>query len=201
MKSKISHDSKQSVKKLSSHFAAATISASFLLIASSCVNNKGQGTAADYGPFDANGNYIEEWADNPKYSNSRSRPPAPSDVDTGMVAAHETPLPTAMPTASLRTTPPSRPPSASTMPKVSTASRTSTSAKPKTTVVKTTTKPKVTATKPKPKAPTTTRVVVKKGDTLYELALRHKTSVSAIQKANGLRSSVLQIGKSLVIPK
>jgi membrane-bound lytic murein transglycosylase D len=42
---------------------------------------------------------------------------------------------------------------------------------------------------------------VKKGDTLYALALRHNTSVSAIQKANGIKGSNLTIGKSLTIPR
>jgi len=41
---------------------------------------------------------------------------------------------------------------------------------------------------------------VKKGDTLYGLSRRYGTSVSAIQRANGLRSSTIGIGKKLRIP-
>lgn len=75
--------------------------------------------------------------------------------------------------------------------------------KPEPKVVKTTSKPKTksktVASKPRPSS--STRVVVKKGDTLYALALRHNTSVSAIQKANGIKGSNLTIGKSLTIPR
>jgi N-acetylmuramoyl-L-alanine amidase len=42
--------------------------------------------------------------------------------------------------------------------------------------------------------------VVKKGDTLYGLSRRYGTSVSAIQRANGLRGSTIGIGKKLRIP-
>jgi LysM repeat protein len=78
-----------------------------------------------------------------------------------------------------------------------------TKSKPEPAVVKTTSKPKTksktVASKPRPSS--STRVVVKKGDTLYALALRHNTSVSAIQKANGIKGSNLTVGKSLTIPR
>lgn len=78
-----------------------------------------------------------------------------------------------------------------------------TKSKPGPVVVKATSKPKTksktVASKPRPSS--STRVVVKKGDTLYALALRHNTSVSAIQKANGIKGSNLTIGKSLTIPR
>jgi N-acetylmuramoyl-L-alanine amidase len=41
---------------------------------------------------------------------------------------------------------------------------------------------------------------VRKGDTLYALSRRYGTSVSAIQRANGLRNSTIGIGKKLRIP-
>jgi N-acetylmuramoyl-L-alanine amidase len=44
-------------------------------------------------------------------------------------------------------------------------------------------------------------VVVKKGDTLSGLAARYGSSVSTIQKANGMRDTKLAIGRSLVIPR
>ena len=97
-----------------------------------------------------------------------------------------------------------------------TRSVSSSTPKPRTTVSSSTPKPKpktsVASTKPKPKPkpkpvavkPKTspsTRVTIKKGDTLYGLASRYKTSVSAIQKANGISGSNLTIGKTLTIPR
>lgn len=41
---------------------------------------------------------------------------------------------------------------------------------------------------------------VRRGDTLYGLSRRYKTTVSAIQRANGLRGTVISIGKRLRIP-
>lgn len=41
---------------------------------------------------------------------------------------------------------------------------------------------------------------VKRGDTLYGLSRRYKTSVSSIQRANGLSGSMIGIGKKLKIP-
>jgi LysM repeat protein len=209
--------SDQSAENASSHFFAGSLSAAILFLFSSCVDNNSR-TAYDYGPFDENGNYVEEWADNPKYSKERNIPPAISDLDSGMVAAHETPLPSTTPSPPSVTPPPPRPPipsqqssssrtastskpKATVKPKATASTKASTSTKPKTTAAKPTAKPKVAATKPKPKVTSPTRVVVKKGDTLSELALRYKTSVTAIQKANGLRGTDLQIGKSLVIHK
>ena len=54
--------------------------------------------------------------------------------------------------------------------------------------------------KPKPK-PKFVRHSVKKGETLYGLARRYGTSVSAIQKANGISGALIRIGQSLKIPK
>ncbi len=54
--------------------------------------------------------------------------------------------------------------------------------------------------KPKPK-PKTIRHTVRKGETLYSLSKKYGTSVSAIQKANGLRGSTIQTGKSYIIPR
>ncbi len=42
---------------------------------------------------------------------------------------------------------------------------------------------------------------VKKGDTLYALAKRHGTSVSALKSANGLNSDMLEVGQKLALPK
>ena len=82
----------------------------------------------------------------------------------------------------------------------STSSSSSGSSKPKsTTASKPKPKPKTVA-KPKPKS-STVSYTVKKGDTLYGLANRYGTSVSAIKKANGLSSDMLRDGRSLKIPR
>jgi membrane-bound lytic murein transglycosylase D len=41
---------------------------------------------------------------------------------------------------------------------------------------------------------------VRHGDSLYAIALRHRTTVAAIRKANGLRSNLIRPGMHLVIP-
>ncbi len=82
----------------------------------------------------------------------------------------------------------------------STSSSSSANSKPKsTTASKPKPKPKP-AAKPKPKS-STVSYTVKKGDTLYGLANRYGTSVSAIKKANGLSSDMLRDGRSLKIPR
>lgn len=59
--------------------------------------------------------------------------------------------------------------------------------------------------KPKPRPvvvkPKRIRYVVKKGDTLWGLARKFGTTVSKIQKANGLRGTVIRQGKTYSIPK
>jgi LysM repeat protein len=54
--------------------------------------------------------------------------------------------------------------------------------------------------KPKPK-PSSGRYTVKKGDSLYVIAQRNKTSVAALQKANNISGSLIRPGQSLVIPR
>lgn len=55
--------------------------------------------------------------------------------------------------------------------------------------------------KPKPKPPAIVRHKVKRGDTLIGLARRYKTTVTKIQKANGLRNTVIRLGQTLKIPR
>lgn len=50
--------------------------------------------------------------------------------------------------------------------------------------------------KPTPK-PVPTYYVVKKGDTLYSIAKKYKTTVAAIQKLNGLKSTTIAAGQKL----
>jgi hypothetical protein len=55
--------------------------------------------------------------------------------------------------------------------------------------------------KPKPAPPKVVRHTVKKGDTLSAIARRYGSSVSSIQRANGLKGTIIRIGQSLKIPK
>jgi nucleoid-associated protein YgaU len=73
-------------------------------------------------------------------------------------------------------------------------------------LAETTSPPKISRTypssstpKPKPK-PTVVRHTVKRGDTLSAIAKRYKTSVSKIQRANGISGSVIRVGQTLKIP-
>ncbi len=179
----------------------------------SCPDSRVAGGGA-VGPYDAQGNYVEAWADDP----SKWRHPA-RDVSGGSaIAKNDLPppdvtplpsgggkpeilLPTSKPTTSSRTIASNT----TTKPKTtaSTPSR-STTSKPKTTVAKTTTKPKTTTKakpKPKPVVAKSTRHTIRKGDTLGGIAAKYGTSVSAIQKANGLSGTLIREGKSLTIPR
>jgi len=52
---------------------------------------------------------------------------------------------------------------------------------------------------PKAKAPIIHKVV--KGDTLYGLARKYGTSITAIQTANGLSGNSISLGRNLIIPR
>lgn len=143
------------------------------------------------GPFDSNGNYIEDWADDPskwKKPGSRTQPD-----DLPLVAKNEQPPANATPLAPSHTSTPK--PTAKPAPVV-VKSTPKPTAKPK---PASTSKPKP-KPKPKPKA-TTTRYTVKKGDTLSGIASRHGSSVSKIRSANRISGSIIRPGQSLVIPK
>jgi membrane-bound lytic murein transglycosylase D len=49
--------------------------------------------------------------------------------------------------------------------------------------------------------PKTTRHTVRSGENLYNIAKRYGTTVGAVQKANGIKGSVIRPGQSLVIPR
>lgn len=188
------------------------------LALTSCPNSGGPGGGA-VGPYDAQGNYVEAWADDPSKWRHPARDVAKNDLPPPDVTplpssgskpeillpptrpttpdrtiasnSTSTPKPTATRTTSTR---PTATRTTSSRP-TSTASRSTTSKKP--TVAKTT-KPKP---KPKPAVAKTTRHTVRKGDTLSGLAAKYGTSVSAIQKANGISGTMIRDGKSLVIPR
>lgn len=128
------------------------------------------------GPFDSRGNYVEEWADNPSKWNGRSVPTPTVEEPAPQVASNRTPAPV------VQTRPTTSTPSVATV----------SNPKPK---------PKpVAKPKPKPK-PSSVYHTVRKGDTLYGLAKRYGTSVSVIQRANGISGSTIRIGQKIKIPR
>ena len=153
-----------------------------------------------------------------KRKRKKSKPepiPAPVPIPTytpPVVASYRTPLPRP------ETTPRPVPlPSYRPVPPVSTSREVITPRPPRPTVVaratpkprpKPKTKPrpkprpkpvKVVHVKPKHKAPI--RHTIKKGDTLYSLSRRYNTTVTAIQRANGLKGTNLVNGRSILIPR
>ena len=128
----------------------------------------------DIGPFDEDGNYIEAWADYPPKRGTKRRTSNPKPVTQPKIVAKTTPQQTAQ--LAPRPTP------------------------------KRVTKPRpVAKPKPRPKTvkvkPKTIRHVVKRGDTLYGLARKYRSSVSRIQRANGIKGTNIRDGSTLVIPR
>jgi LysM repeat protein len=76
----------------------------------------------------------------------------------------------------------------------------SSNSKPKTTASTSKSKPKTVAKKPVAKKPASKTHTVVKGDTLYAMALRNKTTVAKIKAANGLSSDKLSLGQKVKIP-
>ncbi|MBK1831178.1 LysM peptidoglycan-binding domain-containing protein [Verrucomicrobiaceae bacterium R5-34] len=166
-------------------------------------NRSNRGFNPGVGPFDSRGNYVEKWADD----KSKGRWWRSSSVRESAVAKTETKKPTTpavappviasnvtpSPAAASRPTYQPRPPVGTSRPTPTPRPRPAVVSKPKP-------KPKpVARTKPKSKPPI--RHVIKKGDTLYGLSRKYGTSVTAIQRANGLKGTNLRIGKSLLIPR
>lgn len=125
---------------------------------------------------------------------AKDEPPADSIPLVTSADAHPQPLitSTAQPKPSATTTAVSTRPV--TKPKATVATKPK--AKPKT-VAKAKPKPKLKAkAKPQPK-----RYIVKSGDSLARIASRNGTTVSALQRANGISGSLIRPGQKLVIPK
>jgi LysM repeat protein len=188
------------------------------LALSGCGSNGGSsgGPQAVTGPFDSQGRYREEWADDPSKWRKSGGPASPHELKSDEIPEiakveqppqNSVPLPLAN---SSRPTPVISQTQVTSTPKP--AARKTTEA----VVVKSTrpvTKPESAAVKPKPKPkpvvakakvkpkPKSVRYVVKKGDSLSAIASRNGTSVSAIKSANGISGTVIRPGQSLTIPK
>lgn len=159
------------------------------LFVTSCANNgSGSGLGDNTGPFDADGTYRDDWADDPtKWRRKPSTPLASNDLppaDASPIDRASTP-----PRPATKSSSSSNSSSSSSS---SSTARTQSAPKPKPTVAY---KPKA---KPKPKS---TRYTVKQGDSLYVIAQRNKTTVSALQKANNISGSLIRPGQALVIPR
>ena len=163
-------------------------------------NHHNRGLNSGVGPFDSRGNYVEAWADDqskgrnwrasrvvgePQIAAADPSPPPP------VVASHITPAskPSSHGTRTKATAPVggrATPPKKS---RVASQPKSSPKSKSKAAV----------KTKPKHRSPI--RHTIKKGDTLYALSRKYKTSVSSIQRANGLKGTNLRIGRTLLIPR
>ena len=162
------------MSKIMKHLLWLPFLSAAALFFTSCANSgSGTGLADNTGPFDEYGNYRDDWADDP----TKWRRPGNSKPS---IASNDVPPADASPID--RNTPPTR-----------TSSSSGSSSKPK---------PAVATYKPKPKPkPSSGRYTVKKGDSLYVIAQRNKTSVAALQKANNISGSLIRPGQSLVIPR
>lgn len=138
-----------------------------------CGTKTAPATNAVTGPFDSQGNYIEDWVDQPDRWYKPSTPSERAKKPSTTVAKRETTPPPEI--AVVRPVEP----------------------RPETVVVKPKPKPQP---KPKPK-PVTVRHTVKKGDTLSGLARKYGSSISKIQSANRIKGSVIRLGQTLTIPK
>ena len=153
----------------------STLSALILILAGCTTDPSIANDPLGTGPFDSNGNYREDWADDPSKWRKPSNRNQPDDLP--VIARNEEPPANATPLPS------------------GGASTPKPSPKPAPVVVKPKPKPK-----PKPKQ-TVTRYTVKKGDTLSGIASRYGSSVSKIRSANGISGSLIRPGQTLVVPK
>ncbi len=175
------------------------------LALTSCGNSGSKNPDAVTGPFDSNGNYREDWADNPSKWRKSGSKPSPHEMRTDQLPelAGNTDQPPAnsVPLVTSGSTPViSRTRIVESSPKPTVSSSKPTVRKSEPTVAKAKPKPK-----PKPKPvkvkPKSVRYTVRKGDSLSSIASRNGTSVSALRSANGISGSLIRPGQTLTIPK
>lgn len=154
------------------------------------------GYQQNHGPFDNNGNYVESWADKPpkrQYVTREQYAQLNKKSRKNKRTPRVEPIPTVQPIQRYV----SHTPAVAAAPaKPKTSSRPKKAATPKTSSRP---KPKSVAVKPKAKPPIVHRV--KKGDTLYGLSRKYKTTIGSIQRANKLNTSHIAIGQRLIIPR
>jgi len=156
-----------------------------LISLSSCGSNGGTVNVTDdgnyqenYGPFDANGNYREDWANkSPKRRVVRKKVTKPTTKPT---TTRTTRKPTTTRTTHKPTT-------------------RHTTHKP--TTHKKATPKKRTPRKITPKTKPPIIYTVKKGDTLWSLSVKYKSSTDLIRKANKIKGNNIRIGQRLIIPR
>lgn len=191
--------------KLALQMTAAGCTALLLASCGSTGSTASSNNPSGTGPFDSRGNYIEEWADNPSKWKRGGSSPGDALVMNDEPPADSVPIPTAANTRQPGNISPTPVVAKQTPVKSTTrttASTSSTARKPAATTASTKPKPKATVAVKKPAAkPAASRYTIKKGDTLSAIAARNKTSVAALQRANGIKGSLIQPGKVLVIPR
>jgi LysM repeat protein len=169
------------------------LSCAAVLLFNSCAN-KGPTAGNDplgTGPFDAQGNYREDWADDPsKWRKPSSRHQAATD-DLPTVAANDVP-------ANANPLPPA---GSGGLPKPS-SSKPSASGGTKSSRPKPVESKSLASTKPKSKPkPTSTTYTVKSGDTLSGIAGRYGTTVAKLRSINDISGSMIHPGQKLKVPK
>jgi LysM repeat protein len=176
------------------------LSGTLALFVTAC-SNMGDVASSDHptgtGPFDANGNYREEWADDPSKWRRPGRPASSSSDDLPVISKTEQPPAESTPLASGSSA--RQKPETKTV-KVAVSKSQETEQTKKSSATTSKPKPSVAKAKPKPKA-TSSRYTVKKGDTLSTIASRNGTTVSAIKSANRISGTMIRDGQKLIIPK
>ena len=177
-------------------------SCAMFLLLTGCGNQQASNDPLGTGPFDGNGDYREEWANDPskwRKPSNRNQMPSPAD-DLPVITRNEQPPANANPLGPQIAANNTKTTTSRTQSTPRETVRNTETKKSATVVSKPKPKPVVVKAKPKPK-PKVTRYLVKSGDSLSRIASRNGSSVSAIQRANGISGTLIRPGQSLVIPK
>lgn len=187
--------------------AAVTLLAGFLCQCSNfstvSVKDSSGGYQANYGPFDKNGDYVDNWADNPPKRRYQSRPtpiaPPVQQPQQYLVKnqwQQPTPVSTQHNTGNRVLLASSNPVNtqynAGNHTHAARVTHTPPAPRPAS---------RPTAVTVKPRIPAPTQHTVQPKETLYRLSVRYSTSVEAIKRANNLRNNNINIGQRLTIPR